>query len=174
MTVTECSLTSCMLAHILIGSHTMLGQRIVSPLQLHWVKGVCMFRCNQPPALLAECPGSFMCNCSNMGAEQTPNKVSTQIWLWKRKFSCHSCLDSNLQPFDHESSTLTNKLSQLPYYYSGNSDERPPLIKDCLYERPPWWETTLMRDHPNEKPPQWETTLIRDHSDKRHPDERPP
>ena len=27
----------------------------------------------------------------------------------------HSCWDSNLQPFDHESSTLTNKLSQLPW-----------------------------------------------------------
>ena len=31
------------------------------------MKGVCVFRCNLPPALLAEWPGSFMCHCNNMG-----------------------------------------------------------------------------------------------------------
>ena len=68
-------------------------------------------------------------------------------------------------------------------------------------ERPPWWETTLMRDRPVERPPWWkdcpyerpprcemicwETALMRDHPDERppwwetilirdHPDERPP
>ena len=67
-----------------------------SPLRLHWVKSVCMFRCNMPPALLAECPGSFMCHCGNTGVERTPNK----------KFLCQSCQDLKLQPFDHESGTL--------------------------------------------------------------------
>ena len=33
-----------------------------------------MFRCNLPPALLAEWPGSFTCHCGSMGMEQTPNK----------------------------------------------------------------------------------------------------
>ena len=33
-----------------------------------------MFRCNLPPALLAECPGSFMHHCGNIGVEQTLNK----------------------------------------------------------------------------------------------------
>ena len=33
-----------------------------------------MFRCNLPPALLAEWPGSFTCHCSNTGVERTPNK----------------------------------------------------------------------------------------------------
>ena len=33
-------------------SHIQLG--IVSSLRLRWVKGVCVFRCNLPPALLAE------------------------------------------------------------------------------------------------------------------------
>ena len=39
----------------------------VSPLRLCWVKGVWMFRCNLPPALLAEWPGSFKCHCCNTG-----------------------------------------------------------------------------------------------------------
>ena len=40
-------------------------------------------------------------------------KVSTQSWLWSRKFSNRSCWDSNSQPFTHESGALTNKLSRL-------------------------------------------------------------
>ena len=43
-------------------------------LQLCWVKGVCMFRCNLPSALLAEWLGSFTCHCGNMGVEQIPHK----------------------------------------------------------------------------------------------------
>ena len=35
----------------------------VSPLRLCWVKGVSVFRCNLPPALLAKWPGSFTCHC---------------------------------------------------------------------------------------------------------------
>ena len=46
----------------------------VSPHRLCWVKGVCMFRCNLPPALLAEWPGSFMCHCGNKEVEWTLNK----------------------------------------------------------------------------------------------------
>ena len=40
---------------------------VVSPLQLCWVKGKCIFRCNLPPALLAERLGSFACHCCNTG-----------------------------------------------------------------------------------------------------------
>ena len=47
---------------------------IVSPLWLHWIKGVCMFRCNLPPALLAEWPRSFTCHCNNKGVELTLSK----------------------------------------------------------------------------------------------------
>ena len=36
-----------------------------------------------------------------------PNK-STESWPWRRKFSCHSCRDSNLWPFKlHDSSTFS-------------------------------------------------------------------
>ena len=54
MTVPTCSLTSCMRDHFQIGSHTMPDSVIVNPFPLCWVKGVCVFRCNLPPALLAE------------------------------------------------------------------------------------------------------------------------
>ena len=58
---------------------------MVSPLQLCWVKGVCMFMCNPPPALLAEWPGSFTCHCGNTGMEQTPNKSQhTKLTLEKK------------------------------------------------------------------------------------------
>ena len=40
-------------------------------------------------------------------------RVSRQSELWRRKFSRRSCRDSNSQPFDYESSALTNKLSRL-------------------------------------------------------------
>ena len=33
-----------------------------------------MFRCNLPPALLAEWLGSFVCHCGDTGVERTPNK----------------------------------------------------------------------------------------------------
>ena len=51
-----------------------LDSGIVSPLRLRLVKGVCVFRCNLPPALLAERPGSFTCHCGDTGVERTPNK----------------------------------------------------------------------------------------------------
>ena len=62
-----------------------LDSSLVSPLQFHWVKGVCMFRCNLPPALLAEWPGSFTSYCSNTGEEQTQNKSQhTKLTLEKK------------------------------------------------------------------------------------------
>ena len=51
-----------------------LDSGVVGPLRLRWAKSVCTFRCNLPPALLAEWPGSFTCHCSNPDLEWTPNK----------------------------------------------------------------------------------------------------
>ena len=57
----------------------------VSPLRLRWVKGVCVFRCNPPSALLAEWPGSFTCHCGNTGVERTPSKSQhTKLTLGKK------------------------------------------------------------------------------------------
>ena len=62
-----------------------LDSGIVSPLRLRWVKGVRVFRCNLPPALLAEWPGSFTCHCSNTGVERTPNRSQhTKLTLEKK------------------------------------------------------------------------------------------
>ena len=58
---------------------------IVSPRRLRWVKGVCVFRCNLPPALLTEWPGSFTCHCGNTGVERTPNKNQhTKLTMQKK------------------------------------------------------------------------------------------
>ena len=85
MTVAKCSLTSCVWACFWISSHTMPGTIIVSPLRLRWVKGVCVFRYNLPPALLAEWLGSFTCHWSNKGVEQTLNKSQhTKLTLEKK------------------------------------------------------------------------------------------
>ena len=62
-----------------------LDSGIVSPLRLHWVKGVCMFRYNLPPAVLAEWPGSFTCHCSNTGVGRTLNESQhTKLTLEKK------------------------------------------------------------------------------------------
>ena len=57
---------------------------LVSPFQLRWVKGVCVFRCNLPSVLLAEWPGFLTCHCGNTGVERTPNKSQhTKLTLEK-------------------------------------------------------------------------------------------
>ena len=61
-----------------------MDSSIVSPLWLHWVKGVCLFRCNLSPALLAEWPGSFTCHCGYTEVTRTPNKsLRTKLTLEK-------------------------------------------------------------------------------------------
>ena len=53
--------------------------RVVSTFQPHWVKCVCMFSCNLPPALLSEWPGSYMCYCLNTrGGMNTKIGVCTE------------------------------------------------------------------------------------------------
>ena len=44
--------------------------------------------------------------------------VSKESWLWRRTFSCCSCWDSNLQPFDHESLQHFNQQAIYHCYYS--------------------------------------------------------
>ena len=85
-TVGECSMTSCVWSPFRIGSHTICTDSgRVSPLRLRWVSDVCGFRCNLPPALLAEWPGCFTCHCGNTGVEQTPTKSQhTKLTLEKK------------------------------------------------------------------------------------------
>ena len=69
---------------------TLCLENIVSPLQLGWVKGACVFRCNLTPAFLAEWPGSFTCHCGNTGwnghwisvsTEGLKKRISPLLWL---------------------------------------------------------------------------------------------
>ena len=68
----------------------------------------CVFSCNLPPALLAECLASFTCYCGNMGPDgmDTKIRISTESWPLRRKFSWCSCRESNTHPFSHGSVTL--------------------------------------------------------------------
>ena len=43
----------------------------VSPLRHGWIKGVCVFRCNLPPALLAKWPGSLRATAVTRGETDT-------------------------------------------------------------------------------------------------------
>ena len=58
-------------------------------------------------------------------------RLSTQSWLWRRKFSRRSCRNSNSQPFDHEFGALNNKLSRKPLK-NKNSREKPVEWPPCL------------------------------------------
>ena len=75
-----------------------LDSGIVSQIWLHWVKSVCVFRWNLPPALLAEWPGSFTCYFSNMEVDRQRIRVSAQSQLWIKKIlplSCHPSTNTN-------------------------------------------------------------------------------
>ena len=63
-----------------------INRGMVSPLGLHWVKDACLFRCNLPPALLAQWSGSFTCLCGNMGVGRTPNKSQHTKLTLEKKF----------------------------------------------------------------------------------------
>ena len=102
----ECSLTSCMWASFGIGSHTMPGQRHIQPTPTKLGQGICVFRCNLPPSLWQNDRGLLRATAITRGWNGHRIRGSTQSWLWRRKFSRCSCEDSNLQPFDHESSAL--------------------------------------------------------------------
>ena len=110
MTVTECSLMSCVWARFQRGFPHYAWVVAVSPLQLCWVKGVCVLRCNLPPALLAEWPGLLHATAVTRGWNGHQIRVSTQSRLWRSKFSCW---DSNSQPFNHKSGAQ-NQMASYP------------------------------------------------------------
>ena len=72
-----------------------------------------MFKCNLPPALLAECPESFACHCGDTGLERTPYKSQHTKLTPEKKILPPLLPDPNSTPFDHESGALINKLSRL-------------------------------------------------------------
>ena len=85
----------------------------VSPLWRGWVKGVYVFSCIRPPALLEEWPGSFMCHCGSTGVERIPNKSQHRKLTLEKKILSppppHSCWVSNPRPSDQESGDLPSE-----------------------------------------------------------------
>ena len=81
---------------------------------------VSVFRFNLQPALFTEWPGFFLSATvlkkkkrgGGWGVEWTLNKSQHRKINSGEKMSHHSCQESNLQPFYHESGTLQSELSQ--------------------------------------------------------------
>ena len=79
-----CQRAETTVAELLVSSFgwlvpTLFLDSIVSSLQLHWVKRVCVFWRNLPPTLLAEWPGSFPCRCWTRGW------VGHRVWVSTQK-----------------------------------------------------------------------------------------
>ena len=104
MTVAECFLTSCVWAHIWIGSHTKPGHRHSQPTQTLLGKRCMLISVQPDTCILAEWPRSFMCLCGITGVEQTPQKSQHRKLTLKKKIPLLLLQDSNSQPFDHASS----------------------------------------------------------------------
>ena len=93
-TVAKCSLTRDMWACFHIHSNTKPGQWQSQPAPTSLGQG-CGFRCNLPPALLAEWLGSFTCHCGGTVVEWTPNKSQcTKLTLESRDSLLFRVLDS--------------------------------------------------------------------------------
>ena len=95
-TMAECSLTSCMWAHFLIDSHTLPGQPHSQPTPTSMGHG-----CTCHLHFWQNDWGLLHATAVTWGWKGHRIRVSTQSWLWRRKFSCRFCQDSNSQPFDH-------------------------------------------------------------------------
>ena len=113
-TVTECSLRNCMWARFLTGSLTMPEQRHSQPTTTSLGKGVCLFKCNLLPALLAEWTGSFTCHCGSTGVEWTPNKSQHTKLTLENKIHPPLLLRFELAKFPLRVRRSTSKLFQQP------------------------------------------------------------
>ena len=119
-----------------VGSHICLDSGIVSPHQLHWVKGVRVLNCNLPPALLAEWPGSFTCLCGNTGVEWTLNKSHhTNLTLEKKILTPTTPAGIRTHNLSNHGPALTNKLSRLWWEFVNCTLKKNPLCfeqSSCL------------------------------------------
>ena len=91
-----------------------LHSGIVSPHWLCWVKGVCVFRCNLPSALLAEWLGSFTCHWGNTGGEWTLTKSQLTKLNYGEENSPAAPAGIRTTTYWSRVWRSTDKLSQLP------------------------------------------------------------
>ena len=87
--------TAAILVHLLWTSYNQ------APVYSHFIQS---HICKVPVCLAVTCHLHFWQN--DLAVAWEWNGYQTESWLWRRMFSCHSCGDSNPQPFDHESGTL--------------------------------------------------------------------
>ena len=87
----------------------MLGQRHSQPTLTSLGQG-CVFRCNLPPALLAEWSGSFACHCGNKGVERTPNESQHIKLTLEKKILPSLLLGFKLANFRSRVRRSSNKL----------------------------------------------------------------
>ena len=107
--MTECSLTSCMWARFLIGSHTMPAQRHSQPTPTSLGQRCMSVTCH--PHFWQNDRSLLRATAVTRGWNGHRKRVVTQSWLWRRKFSCRSCRDSNSQPFGALTTFLKHLLS---------------------------------------------------------------
>ena len=102
-TVSECFLTNCVSSFPDMFPH-----------RLRWVKGVCAFRCNLPPALFGRMTVFFTCHCGNTRVERTPNKSQHTKLTLVKKILLPLLPGFELPTFRSRVWRSTNKLSRLP------------------------------------------------------------
>ena len=82
----------------------------ISPLRLFRSRVYARFSVTCHLQVLHDERGLFRATAVTQGWNGHRIRVSTESWLWKRKFSRRSCRRSNRQPSDHESVVLSTEL----------------------------------------------------------------
>ena len=113
-TVAEHYLTSCVSVRFPDRFPHCAWTALDSPLRLRWVKGICVFRCNLPSALLAEWPEFFTCHCSNTEMDRAPNKSQHTKLTLENKSLTPLLPGFELATFRARVRCSTNKLFRLP------------------------------------------------------------
>ena len=103
---------------------TLYLDSIVSPLWLHWVKGVCVFRCNLPSALFAEWSGFLLVEWTLSKSQHrklTPERKTTTTQ--EQKILLRLLLGFKLTTVWSQVLHSSNKLSQLPKLKIGRNQQ---------------------------------------------------
>ena len=105
-----------------------LDSGIVSPLQLHWVMCVCVFRCNLLLHFWQNDQGLLCATAITRGWNRHQIRFSTQTNSGEEN---SPAAPAGAIPFDHESSALTNKLSWLPSLCYNHCGSVPKVLRKC-------------------------------------------
>ena len=97
--------------------------------------GACVFSCNLPPAPFWQNDWDLLhASVVTRGGTNTKIRIGTESWFQRRKFSCHSCRDSNLQPFDHNSGAVPLSYHCFPYFHANEPRTTSLLRPRCFFK----------------------------------------